>query len=161
MRVFLYVGLVVFSIGCSSTENKQPNTKVDSIIIKAPSISETRDNLSKKPIASFDMPIDDGLGNMNDWKFAVNIYETKKTFEYKVNIQYKEIRATEIIQIPNFNIEPTVLIKPGKSALDCIIGFKDTKGLFKDYYQVNVKNDQLKFKKINSYSVVKYKTVVK
>lgn len=161
MRVFLYVGLVVFSMGCTSTENKQPNTKVDTIIIKAPSILETRDNPSKKPVAAFSVPIDDGMGNANNWKFGVNIYETKKTFEYKVNIQFKEIRATEIIQIPNFNIVPTVLIKPGKSTLDCIIGFKDTKGLFKDYYQVSVKNDQLKFKKINSFSVVKYKTVVK
>lgn len=80
MRAILYAGLVVCSVGCTAIENKQPNTKVDTVVNMAPSISETRDNPSKKPIASFAIPIDDGLGNMNDWKFAVNIYETKKTF---------------------------------------------------------------------------------
>jgi hypothetical protein len=161
MRAIVYFGLLILSISCNSSENKQSESKVDTVVIKAPSVSEERKLPSKKPIATFSKPIDDGLGNVNDWKFAVNIYETVKTFEYKVQIQYKEIRATEIITIPNFGIDPVVAIKPGKSSLDCIIGFNDSKALFKEYIQVNVKNEQLKFKKINSYSVVKYRTVVK
>ncbi len=161
MRAIVYFGLLILSISCNSIENKQIETKVDTVVIKAPSVSEVREQPSKKPIATFSVPIDDGMGNANNWKFGVNIYETAKTFEYKVQIQYKEIRATEMITIPNFGIDPVVTIKPGKSSLDCIIGFKDSNGLFKEYIQLNVKKEQLKFKKINSYAVYKYRTPIK
>ena len=161
MKAIVYFILLILGIGCTAIDNKQNNAKVDSIVIKAPSVSEEREQPSKKPVATYTVPIDDGMGNANDWKFSVNIYETKKTFEYKVQIQYKEIRATEMIAIPNFGITPIISIKPGKSNLDCIIGFNDKKGLFKDYIQVNVKNEQLKFKKINSYAVVRYSTPIK
>jgi hypothetical protein len=161
MRAIVYFGLLILSISCNSIENKQIETKVDTVVIKAPSVSEVREQPSKKPIATFSVPIDDGMGNANNWKFGVNIYETAKTFEYKVQIQYKEIRATEMITIPNFGIDPVVTIKPGKSSLDCIIGFKDSNGSFKEYIQLNVKKEQLKFKKINSYAVYKYQTPIK
>lgn len=156
MRAIVYVGLLILCISCNGIENKQNETKVDTVVIQAPTVSEERDIPSKKPIANYAIPIDDGMGNANNWKFAVNIFETKKTFEYKVQIEYKEIRATEKITIPNFGIMPNVSIKPGKSSLDCIIGFNDKQGLFKNYIQVSVKNEQLKFKKINSYSVRRY-----
>lgn len=156
MKAFLYSGLLIFIIGCNATENKQNDIKVDSIVIKAPSVSAEREQPFKKPVATYAMPIDDGMGNLNNWKFAVNIYETTKTFNYKVNVQYKEIRSTEIIQIPNFNTMPEVSIKPGKTGLDCMIGFNDAKGLFKEYIQVSVKNEQLKVKKVNSYAVRSY-----
>ena len=156
MKAFLYSGLLIFIIGCNATENKQNDIKVDSIVIKAPSVSAEREQPSKKPVATYAMPIDDGMGNLNNWKFAVNIYETTKTFNYKVNVQYKEIRSTEIIQIPNFNTMPEVSIKPGKTGLDCMIGLNDAKGLFKEYIQVSVKNEQLKVKKVNSYAVRSY-----
>ena len=161
MRAIVYFGLLILSFSCNSIENKQSQTKVDTVVIKAPTVSEVRELPSKKPIAAFSVPIDDGMGNANNWKFGVNIYETSKTFEYKVQIQYKEIRATEMITIPNFGIDPVVTIKPGKSSLDCIIGFNDSNGLFKEYIQVNVKNEQMKFKKINSYAVFKYRTPIK
>ncbi len=160
MKAIVYFILLISIISCTALENKQSETKVDTLLIKAPTVSEERENPSKKPIASYVVPIDDGMGNLNNWKFAVNIYETNKTFEYKVQIQYKELRATEKITIPNFGIIPVVSIKPGKSSLDCIIGFEDKQGLFKDYIQVNVKNEQLKFKKINSYAVRTYKTKI-
>ncbi len=156
MRAIVYFGLLISSVSCTALENKQSESKIDTVLIKAPSVSEERELPSKKPIATFSVPIDDGMGNANNWKFGVNIYETSKTFEYKVQIQYKEIRATEMITIPNFGIDPVVTIKPGKSSLDCIIGFNDSNGLFKEYIQVNVKNEQLKFKKINSYAVRAY-----
>ncbi|MBT9484036.1 hypothetical protein [Sediminibacterium sp.] len=161
MKAIVYFGLLISIISCTALENKQTEAKPDTVLVKAPTIAEERENPSKKPIAAYIVPVDDGMGNANNWKFAVNIYETSKTFEYKVQIQYKELRATEKISIPNFGIIPVVSIKPGKSNLDCIIGFEDKQGLFKDYIQVNVKNEQLKFKKINSYAVVKYSTPIK
>lgn len=155
MKAQLYFFILIFLISCQQPESNQP-VKNDTIRIKPIGIAEDRVNPSKKPIATYTVPVDDGVGNLNNWKFAVNIYETSKTFTYKINFEYKEIKSSQTIQIPNFNTMPVVSIKPGKSALDCMIGFNDAKGLFKDYIQVNVKNEQLKVKKVNSYAVRAY-----
>jgi hypothetical protein len=155
MKAQLYFFILILLISCQQPESNQP-VKNDTIRIKPIGIAEDRVNPSKKPIATYTVPVDDGMGNLNNWKFAVNIYETSKTFAYKINFEYKEIKSSQTIQIPNFNTMPVVSIKPGKSALDCMIGFNDAKGLFKDYIQVNVKNEQLKVKKVNSYAVRAY-----
>ena len=159
MRVFLFLSALLLLISCQN-QTKDAAVKSDTVVVKQDTISEIRISPSSKPVATYSVPVDDGMGNMNNWKFAVNIYETSKTFEYKVNIQYKEIRSSEIVQIPNFNILPVVAIQPGKNPMSCIIGFNDAKGEFKDYIQVSVSNDQLKFKKINNYKVRKYSTPV-
>lgn len=159
MRVFLFLSALLLLISCQN-QTKDAAVKSDTVVVKQDTISEIRISPSSKPAATYSVPVDDGMGNMNNWKFAVNIYETSKTFEYKVNIQYKEIRSSEIVQIPNFNILPVVAIQPGKNPMSCIIGFNDAKGTFKDYVQVSVSNDQLKFKKINSYKVRRYSTPV-
>lgn len=156
MKAILFLCVSLILICCNNPESIQFKATNDTISTKYISISEDRANPEKKPIASYIVPVEDGMGNLNNWKFAVNIYETAKTFNYKVNVQYKEIKSTEIIQIPNFNTMPKVSIKPGKSGLDCMIGFDDAKGLFKDYIQVSVKNEQLKVKKVNSYAVRSY-----
>lgn len=159
MRVFLFLSALLLLISCQN-QTKDAAVKSDTVVVKQDTISEIRISPSSKPVATYSVPVDDGMGNMNNWKFTVNIYETSKTFEYKVNIQYKEIRSSEIVQIPNFNILPVVAIQPGKNPMSCIIGFNDAKGTFKDYVQVSVSNDQLKFKKINSYKVRRYSTPV-
>ncbi len=159
MRAYIFLSGLLFFLSCKNPE-EEIVVKSDTTVIRKDTIAENRINPSSKPVATYSVPVDDGVGNMNNWKFAVNIYETAKTFEYKVNIQYKEIRSSEIVQIPNFNILPVVAIQPGKNAMSCIIGFNDARGEFKDYIQVSVSNDQLKFKKINNYKVRKYSTPV-
>ena len=159
MRAFKFLLALLLFISC---ENQKQGSVVknDTLVIKQDTISDNRMNPSTKPVAVYSVPVDDGMGNANNWKLAVNIYETAKTFEYKVNIQYKEIRSTEIIQIPNFNIAPVVGIQQGKNPMSCIIGFNDAKGGFKEYILVSVSNEQLKFKKINSYKVRRYSAPV-
>lgn len=159
MRVNAFLIVFLVFIGCNNPEQIKLEKK-DSVVIKQDTIAENRINPSSKPIVTYSVPVDDGIGNANNWKFAVSIYETSKTFEYKVNIQYKEISSSEIVQIPNFNILPIVSIQEGKTPMSCIIGFNDAKGEFKEYIQVSVSNDQLKFKKINNYKVRKYSTSV-
>jgi len=159
MHAYIFLAGLLFFLSCKNPV-EETVVKNDTTVIKKDMIVENRINPSSKPVATYSVPVDDGMGNMNNWKFAVNIYETAKTFEYKVNIQYKEIRSSEIVQIPNFNILPVVAIQPGKNPMSCIIGFNDAKGEFKDYIQVSVSNDQLKFKKINNYKVRKYSTPV-
>lgn len=159
MRAFVYLSGLLFFSSCQN-QSQNDLVKTDTVFIKQDTISENRVNPSAKPVATYTVPVDDGVGNANNWKFAVNIYETAKTFEYKVNIQYKEIWSTEIIQIPNFNVAPEVGIQPGKNPLSCTIGFNDAKENFKAYILVSVNNDQLKFKKLNSYKVRRYSAPV-
>ncbi len=159
MRAFIYLSGLFFVISCQS-QSQNAVVKTDTVVIKPDTISENRMNPSTKPVASYAVPVDDGVGNANNWKFAVNVYETSKTFEYKVHIQYKEIRSTEVIQIPDFNKLPVVSIQEAKIPMSCIIGFNDAKGNFKSYIEVSVSNNQLKFKKINNYKVRKYSAPV-
>jgi hypothetical protein len=121
-------------------------------------IPETRNSVKSGAVANYSEPIKDEL---NDWKFAVAIYETKRTFHYTIRIQAKEVRVSDSLDIPNFGIEPKIELRKGKEPLSCIIGFLDKKNEFKEYRLVSFRNDQLHFKTLNNYRVAAYKTTIK
>jgi hypothetical protein len=129
----------------------------DTIIIKAATISPLREIVAKTPAAQYIEQVPDTL---NDWKFAAALYETKRTFVYDLRVQYKELRITDSIKIPNFGMLPKVGIQKGKEPLSCILGFEDKKGVFKPYRKVQVKGDQLKISTLNTYYVGAYQTQV-
>ena len=148
--------LIIFA-ACTQNEEKN-STKADStILVSYDTIPEIRKMVNAAPAAEYSEPIKDEL---NDWKFAVSLYETKRTFHYNVRIQCKEVRVSDSINIPNFGIEPKVAVRKGKEPLTCIIGFLDKKSGFKEYRLVSFKNDQLHVKTLNTYSVATYKTKV-
>jgi hypothetical protein len=68
-------------------------------------------------------------------------------------MQYKELRETDTLIIPNLGESPKVEIRKGESAQSCIIGFFDKKGNFKEYKKLIVRNEQLKLITIQTYSV--------
>ncbi|MCF2504205.1 hypothetical protein L0663_12510 [Dyadobacter sp. CY107] len=94
---------------------------------------------------------------LNDWRFSVDVYETKSTFDFLVKIKYKELDAEDNIKIPNFGIMPKVEVRKGKEELSCIIGFLDKSGEFKEYKLVQVKNQELKISTIKHYARTLYK----
>ena len=145
---YLLIIVVVFT----ACENKpvEPEVKNPPIIQKADTISETRSVVQKSPVASHYQKVPDEL---NNWKFAVEVYETKNRFKYLIRIQYKEIRITDSIIIPNIGIEPTVQIQADNQPFSCTLGFPDKKGNFNPYYRASIKNEQLRFKKVASYGV--------
>lgn len=119
-------------------------------------ISATRKVVSDVAVASYSENVKD-KDNLNDWKFAVDIFETGETFKYLVKIKYKELEAEDHLTIPNFGIQPTVKLEKGDQELTCIIGFLDKEGAFKEYKRVEVIGDQLKIRQTKGYgrSVVK------
>ncbi len=149
-RIANYLLLIVLVF--TACENKPVGSEVKNppIIHKADTISETRSVVQKSPVASHYQKVPDEL---NNWKFAVEVYETKNRFKYLVRIQYKEIRITDSINIPNIGIEPSVQIQADNQPFSCTIGFPDKKGNFNPYYRASIKNEQLRFKKIASYGV--------
>jgi hypothetical protein len=148
------LGILALAAACqanNTTTKDQPAT----IIISNDTIPETRSKPNPAPVASYSEAVRDDL---NDWKFAVSAYETPLTFRFILRIQYKELRISDSLKIPNFGMQPKVEIHKGKEPLSCIIGFLDKKGQFKEYKKVAIRNEQLKFTTLNSYYVGSYRT---
>jgi hypothetical protein len=151
------LGILVLTAACqanNTTTKDQPAT----VVISNDTIPETRSKPNPAPVADYNEAVKDDL---NNWKFAVSAYETPLTFRFILRIQYKELRISDSLKIPNFGIQPKVEIRKGKEPLSCIIGFLDKKGQFKEYKKVAIRNEQLKFTTLNSYYVGSYRTPAK
>ena len=142
-------------MGCGQPDNTSSTPGDTTILIPADTVSSIREKVNTNPVADYTEPVPDPL---NDWHFAVSLYETKKTFEYKLRVQYKELRISDPLSIPDFGTMPQVSIHKGKDPLSCIVGFLDKKGQFKEYKLVRIKGDQLKITTINNYYIGSYKT---
>ncbi|MES2373109.1 MAG: hypothetical protein V4557_11060 [Bacteroidota bacterium] len=148
--------LLIVAVACNQPADNT-TTKDSTTVVSYDTIPEIRTTVKSTPAAEYSDPIKDEL---NNWKFAVALYETRRTFHYTVRIQAKEARVTDSINIPNFGTMPKVVIQKGKEPLTCIIGFLDKKGQFMPYRQVSFMNDRLRIRTIQSYSVGAYRTPV-
>ena len=113
-------------------------------------ISETRANVKTEAAASYSEPVAD-KDKLNNWKFAVEAFETPMTFKYLLKIQYKELSVEDTLLIPDFGIQPVVEMKKGPEDLSCIIGFKGKENEFKEYKKVVVEDGELKITALKSY----------
>ena len=148
-----FLSLVVF-ISCNNNNTDNVSKQEDKpVIISNDTIPIIRSQINSKPVASFSKPIPNSL---NDWHFAVNVYETKETFRYLVKLEYMELRETDKLKIPDIGIWPKVEIRPGKENYSCIIGFFDRENNFKEYKQVTAKDDKLKVTVLHHYGVATY-----
>ncbi|MBV9986200.1 MAG: hypothetical protein JO301_00860 [Chitinophagaceae bacterium] len=148
--------LLLFAAACQ-THTETSADKPKTIIISNDTIPETRSSVNRAPVASYSEAVKDEL---NDWKFAVAAYETPLTFRFILRMQYKELRISDSLKIPNFGMQPKLEIRKGSEPLSCIIGFFDTKGRFKEYKKAAIKNEQLKLTTLNNYYVGSYRTPV-
>lgn len=146
--------LIVFAI-CSCNQEKNSNAgKSGSVTVVNDTIPLQRTQVESGPVASFIEKVEDPL---NDWKFAVEVYETKATFDFLIKMRYKELEAEDTLNIPNFGIMPKVEIRKGPEKESCIIGFLDKQGAFKDYKLVEIKKNQLKISTLRHYARTRYK----
>lgn len=156
MRNSLSLVLSIFLFSCNQAEHHKIN-KADStdatVTTPVAAINETREKVSEQPVATFSKKVPDEL---NDWKFAVNVYETKNTFRFLMKMQYMELTAEDTLKIPDFGIEPAIVIKPGKEPFSCIVGFLDKDQQFKEYKLVTAKDDNLSVKILHRYATVTY-----
>ncbi len=154
MRIQYFFTLLLLA-GCAGNDATNDTSADSTVVVSYDTIPATRTTIQSGPVASYSEKIADEL---NDWQFAVTAYETKKTFQYTLRIQAKEVRVSDSITIPNFGIQPTVELRKGKEPLSCIIGFLDKKKEFKPYKMVSFQNDRLRVRTIASYYVGSYKT---
>lgn len=154
MRIPYLLTLLLLA-GCANNDTTNDAHADSTVVISYDTVAATRNTVQSNPVATYSEKIADEL---NDWKFSVTVYETKKTFRYTLRIQAKEVRVSDSLTIPNFGIQPTVVLQKGKEPLSCIIGFLDKKKEFKPYKMVSFRNDRLRVRTIASYYVGAYKT---
>ena len=157
MKVLAYSCLLLLCISCNNSGADQTEQASEEAVPAAEAVSPTRANPKVEAVATYSEKVDDGVNYANNWKFAVQLYETPQTFNYLVKIDYKEMHLTDSLGIPNFGIAPKVELRKGTEPKTCIIGFLDRKGEFKEYKKVAVKNEQVKVTTINRYSVATYR----
>ncbi len=152
---------ILLLIACAACNNPSVpgNPSHDTTVtLAADTVPQTRTKVNSSPAAEYSEKVPDEL---NDWKFAVALYETPKTFQYILRVQYKELRITDSLQVPDLGFYPKVAIHNGKDPLSCIIGFLDKKEEFKEYKLVRIQSDQLKITTLKYYRVATYRTIVK
>lgn len=146
---YLFALLVLFACNKKSgSDEKNSNSSASS----GETISETRKVVKPEAVASYSEKVKDKDG-LNDWKFAVDVFETGQTFKYQIKVKYKELEAEDVLMLPNLGIEPKVELQKGEEALTCIIGFLGKDNTFKEYKRVEVTGDQLKIRQTKSYGL--------
>ncbi len=137
MSIPKYFSLFLFILLCSCAEKKK-------------AIPTIRDNINKKSVASYIVP----MGDLKlDRKFGAEVFETSETFKYLLVMYFDGTVQNDTLVIPNVGIQPVVQIKPGDEELSCIIGFADDKNVFREYKLLSVKNDQMRLTTLKKYSV--------
>lgn len=116
-------------------------------------IPDMRESVSKEPVAQHTEKVDNPL---NDWYFSVRLYETPKTFHYRVKLQFEEIEGEDALRLPNFGILPKPVIQKGPGQYSCIIGFLDKENKFREYKKVYVTGNRLKITTLKHYAVTGY-----
>ena len=117
------------------------------------SIPEFRDTVSKQPVAQHQEKVENPL---NDWYFSVKLFETPKTFQYLIRLQYEEITGEDTLKLPNFGTLPKPVIQKGSEKYSCIIGFLDKENKFREYKKVYVQGNRLKITALKHYAVATY-----
>lgn len=148
--------LFILSLACQSPGTRNVSTGDAAIVVNYDTIPELRKIVKEETVAEFSEHV--GGDNLNDWRLSIKVYETPMTFQFLLRIQYKELRVSDTLKIPNFGILPKIELRKGKEPLSFIIGFLDKKGQFKEYKLVSTKNDRLKISQLASYYVGAYRT---
>jgi hypothetical protein len=150
MKCFFPIIFLVFM----SCEQKKAKAPENTPVLKNDTIPETRSTVSKKPVAGYSEKIKNPL---NDWKFAVELFETPATFSFLMAIEYEAMNVTDTITIPNFGILPRLDVIKGEEPLSCIVGFYDKKDQFMPYKQVCIKGKQLKINTLQHYARTRFR----
>ncbi len=132
----------------SAQNNGEPSKAIND------TIPLTREKVENSPIASYSEKVKDPL---NDWRLAVDVYETKETFKFLMKIEYMVQEAEDTLTIPNFGIMPKVEVRKGPEENSCIVGFLDKQGEFKDYKLIALKEKQLKISTLKYYGRARYR----
>ena len=155
-KIVLLATAIVFIFLSCSDNNKlyEKEAKQETEFVSNDTIPEIRKVVNKKPVASYLVP---STNKYLDYKFGVKVFETSKTFNYLLEMNYDGMVIKDTLKLPNFGTWPVVEVKPTKDKLTCIIGFLDKEKNFKEYKMLTAKGDKLRLKVLHRYAVGKYR----
>ncbi len=156
ITIFALITLLITSCGQSPSQKetvKSDSSQVPTVVNAATNVPMLRDTVQKQPIAEYRQRTDNPL---NDWYFAVRLYETRKTFQYLIRLEYEEIHGEDTLKLPNFGALPKPEIRKGDDKFSCIIGFLDKDNQFREYKKVYVTGNRLKITALKHYAVATY-----
>lgn len=136
------------------TSGSSGDSSRQSGINPADKVPEFRDSIQSAPVAEYKVKTDNPL---NDWYFKVQLFETHKTFNYLVKLQFEEVRGEDTLRLPNFGMDPQPVIHKGPEAYSCIVGFLDRDNRFREYKKIYVVGGALKEKTLKHYAVTTYR----
>ncbi len=148
IKTYLTIVVCLFLIACDQQSGSEKGKTGMAIVNDT--IPPMRSDVKTGAVANYSEPVPD-KDKLNNWKFSVDAFETNQTFKYLLKIQYKELRVEDTLTVPNFGIEPKVLLNKGSENLTCIIGFAGKEGEFKEYKKVHVEDGELKITNIKGY----------
>jgi hypothetical protein len=137
----------------SRTNNTDSSTGKTHIIKQANYIPLVRKDIKKDPVDQYEEKTDDRL---NDWRFSVKLYETPKTFNYLIEMQFEEVQGEDTLRLPNLGNLPKPVLKKGEEKYSCVVGFIDNENKFREYKLVHVEKGNLKITPLKHYSVSSY-----
>src|ERR1700730_3306794 len=155
--------IVIFTISFPACQKDEPNHNGKNSesginkpgpVIPSDTMPEYRKKTLKEPVAEYKEKIDDPL---NNWYFSVRIYQTSKTFDYLIKLQFEEIKGEDTLRFPNFGSEPKPVLIKGKDKYACVVAFLDKENTIKEYKLVAVKEGRvLKLTTLHHYTVTTY-----
>ncbi len=140
--------LAALFAACSGSTEKKSEAPEEVRVVVNDTIPPERDKVSSAPAAVYTVKVPDEL---NEFKFAVKLYETPLRFRYKITVTYKMMEVKDSVDIPNFGYQPRVDIKKAAGDLACMIGFYDGEGNFRDLKKVEVVSNQLRIRQVKRY----------
>ncbi len=158
--IMLLNAWLLIACGCGRGKSETAGGGTDTgsgntvLIQPAELIPALRKKTSPDPICQYREKTDNPL---NDWYFSVALFETPRTFDYLLKMQFEEVTGQDTIRLPNFGFLPQPSIQKGKDKYSCIIGFMDANHQFREYKLVHVVGGrELKLTTLKRYSVATY-----
>jgi hypothetical protein len=155
MKNFSVAFFLLLLISCgqdNATKNAaaQNDTASNTSTLRPENVPLERDSVNKEPVAEYKVRTENPL---NEWYFQVQVFETPKTFNYLIKLEYEVVRGQDTLKLPNFGMMPKPVIQKGDDKYSCIIGFMDKDNQFREYKKVYVKGNALKIEAIKHYGV--------
>ncbi|POY35017.1 hypothetical protein C3K47_17320 [Solitalea longa] len=151
MNKHLLVFFVLLSllISCKPSALKQNKTENEG------KVEETRAVVSKKAVVVFDQKYVGQIrgADLNDWRFSVRLYETPKTFWYRMDVVDRELEVSDTVVFPKLGMEMVPALKKGHEPNSCLVGFLDKQGNFLEYKKVVSGSKGLMIRQTKTYYV--------
>lgn len=141
--------VILFLSACHTDALTSSESNETQTFITHDTIPKLRDSVSQQPVATYTSRGD---------KLNVKVYETKQTFQFIMKMKYKFLNEPDTLRIPDFGIQPKIVIQNGADNQSCTVGFLDKKGEFKEYKLVTIKTGNLQLKVLKRYFAGVYKT---